>query len=365
MVLLVTGCDRSPVCIGFAGPLTGPYSDLGVHGRNGAQLALEEINASGGIAGRRLELLVRDDHGSAEGAIQADSDLIQAGARAIIGHMTSAQSVAALPLIQEAEIVLLSPTTSTPELSGIKDYFFRVQPSTDTAAVVLAEYAARDMGLSRLAAVLDMGNKAYAEPFHRHFSQTFFALGGSLGTPKDIESGSSPNWVEIAHALHDEDHDGVFAILSARDLAALAQAMTSLGLNPRIFSSGWAMTEDLLQAGGRTVENIVFAGHTFQERKHPEHMAFQGRYQQRFGHSPSFAAAYAYDAMRILAVALEKTKGRRAGLPEALSTIQDYPGLHWPITIDAYGDTISPIYITTVQDGQFIALQHVMPCDNQ
>jgi len=365
VALLIAGCDRSPMLIGFAGPLTGPYSDLGVHGRNGVQLAMEEINAAGGVAGRRLELLVRDDHGSAEGAVQADEEMIRAGVRAIIGHMTSAQSVAVLPLIQKSEVVLLSPTTSTPELNGIKDYFFRVQPSTDTAAVALAGYAAREMGLSRLAVVLDMGNRAYTESFYRHFLLTFTDHGGSLGVLRNIDSGVSPDWVDIALLLDSEEHDGVFAILSARDLAALAQAMNSQGLSPSILSSGWAMTEDLLQVGGRTVENIVFAGHTFQERKNPEHIAFQKRYQQRFGHSPSFAAAYAYDAMRVLAVALETTKGRRAGLPGALSDIRDFPGLHWPITIDLFGDTISPIYITTVRDGQFVALQQLMPLENQ
>jgi branched-chain amino acid transport system substrate-binding protein len=360
---VLVGCDRSTLPVGFAGPLTGPYSDLGVHGRNGAQLAAEEIDAAGGVAGRRLELRVRDDFGTDEGAIQADAELIRAGVRAIVGHMTSSQSVAAMPQMEAAGMVLLSPTASTPELSGIRDHFFRVQPSTDAAAEALARYAVRDLGLTRMAVVMDMGNPAYAEPFHRHFARTFAALGGSLDPPAILDSRDVPDWEVVALALAERDREGVLVVLSARDLAALAQALSARGLNARLFSSGWAMTEDLLQMGGRTVENIVFSGHTFQDMETPALRAFRERYRARFGHAPSFAAAYAYDALRVLARALERTRGRRAGLPEALTGIRDFPGLHWPISIDEYGDTRSPMFITAVRDGRFVALRRFAPPD--
>ena len=357
--LLVLACDKRSIQIGFAGPLSGPYADLGVHGRNGAQLALEKINVAGGVAGRGLELVVRDDKGTIQGAVQAAEELIQARVTAIIGHMTSAQSVAALPVAQEAGMVLLSPTTSTPKLSGIKDVFFRVQPSTDTAAEALAEYAARDMGLTRLASVRDLDNQAYSWAFHQHFQQTFAAYGGTLVSELTVSSSSSPDWLAVARDLTEIAPEAVLFILSARDAAALAQALHALGQVVTVFSSGWAMTEELFSAGGRTVERIIFAGQTFYDEPSPALQDFEVRYQRRFGHWPSFAARYAYDAMHVLALALEQTRGRREGLPEALTTIRDYPGLDWPISIDPYGDTVSPIYITMVRDGQFTFLKKV------
>lgn len=357
--LLVLACDKRSIQIGFAGPLSGPYADLGVHGRNGAQLALEKINAAGGVAGRVLELVVRDDKGTIHGAVQAAEELIQARVTAIIGHMTSAQSVAALPVAQEAGMVLLSPTTSTPELSGIKDVFFRVQPSTDTAAEALAEYAIRDMGLTRLASVWDLDNLAYSRAFHQHFQQTFAAYGGTLLSELTVSSSSSPDWLVVAKDLTEIAPEAVLFILSARDAAALVQALHALGQFMTVFSSGWAMTEELFSAGGRTVERIIFAGQTFHDEPSPALRAFEERYQRRFGHWPSFAARYAYDAMHVLALALEQTRGRREGLPEALTTIRDYPGLDWPISIDPFGDTVSPIFITMVRDGQFTLLKKV------
>ncbi|TVQ98575.1 MAG: amino acid ABC transporter substrate-binding protein [Desulfovibrionales bacterium] len=357
--LLVTACGQRPVRIGFAGPLTGPYSDLGVHGRNGAQLALEEINALGGVAGRRLELVVQDDGGTEDGAVEAIAKLIQARVVSIIGHMTSAQSIAALPVAQEAGMILLSPTTSTPELSGIKDVFFRIQPSTDTAAMVLAEYAALDMGLDRIASVRDEANQGYSAPFHHAFAQEFQVHGGDIVLELTVKSRDYPDWLKVAEALNKIDPQAVLFILSARDAAALAQAMHLKGQFLPVISSGWAMTDELFTAGGRTVEKIIFAGHTFRQKPSEAYSRFEQHYRERFGHWPSFAARYAYDALHVMALGLERTQGSRNGLAEALSKIRDYPGLDWPITIDAYGDTFGPIFVTMVRDGQFTTLKKI------
>ena len=358
--LLLCACEKPPIRIGFSGTLTGPYADLGVHGRNGVQLALEEINQKGGVAGRRLELVIRDDKGSSDGAIQADRELIQAKVAAIIGHMTSAQSVAALPLIQQAEMVLLSPTTSTPELSGIKDFFFRVQPATDKVAMALARHAVLEKGFLHLGTVRDLRNKAFSEPFHHFFMKEFQALCGTLHLEKTISPAETPDWEGLARELSQIKPQALLVILSARDAAALAQTLHARNLSLPLLSSNWAMTEDLLTAGGKTVETVIFAAHTFRENPSPQYQMFLQRYFDRFGHLPSFAAEYAYDAMHILALALEKTRGKREGLPQALTHTQDYPGLHWPISLDAFGDTLSPIYILEVQEGRFESIRQIL-----
>ncbi|MCW7753077.1 ABC transporter substrate-binding protein [Desulfobotulus sp. H1] len=350
---LISSCEKKPLVIGFAGPLTGPYADMGVHGRNGAHLALEEINARGGIAGRRLVLLSRDDFGTDEGAFLACEGLIQAGVTAILGHMTSSQSMAALPAAQQASMVLLSPTTSTPELSGIDDMFFRVQPTTDTAARALAAYAAQERQLLHIGTVRDLNNRGFADPFHQAFSEIFQRYGGKISPELTLYSTGAPNWDSLAAQLGEEGFDALLVILAARDAAALAQALHARGIRFPLLSSNWAMTEELFTAGGRTVETIIFAGHTFSEKQSPQYQQFLKNYSKRYGHWPSFAAEYAYDAMRVLAEALERTGGKNRGLPAALLQTQNFAGLHWPISIDPYGDVRSPIYITEVQGGRF------------
>jgi len=349
--------SRSPVAVGFAGPLTGPYSDLGVHGRNGVRLAVEEINARGGINGRRLELEVRDDKGTVDGAKEATAGLIESGVVAVIGHMTSQQSMSALPVATEMDTVLLSPTTSTPELTGIKDNFFRVHPGIDRSARALALFASEERSKNQLCTIIDMDNEYYTGSYKNHFVQEFKSRGGKVLYKKEIRSSSRPDWHYIVQDLLKCSSKGFFMSLSARDTASLVQAVQAIGVTAELFSSGWAMTGELQRVGGRTVEGMVFSSSTFQEEPRPAFQTFQEHYRGRFGEKPSFAAAFAYDATQVLALALKKTGGRKSGLKKALTGIQDYPGLYWPISIDKYGDVTSPQYIIQIQNGKFQTVQ--------
>ena len=344
--------NRSPVVVGFAGPLTGPYSDLGVNGRNGARLAVEEINDRGGIDGRKMELLVRNDKGLCDEAAQATAELIDSGAQAIIGHMTSQQTISALPVAAEKGVVLLSPTTSTPKLSGIKDNFFRIQPSTDQHAIALARYVFHEKEIDTLCTLRDMDNEIYADSFEKHFVQEFKSAGGEVTNRKKLYASRSQDWLQIADDLQLCSEQGLFLAVSGRDAVNLVQAIDNTGLSPDIFSSGWAMTRELLRAGGRTVENMTFVTTTSQENLGTDYYEFAKNYRSRFGSEPSFAAAMAYDAAHILALALEESSGDR-GLEQALTEIRDYPGLYWPITIDEYGDVTSPVTIVQVREGEF------------
>ena len=119
MVVLTACLKKEPIQVGLAAEITGKHSEIGVFVRNGTELAFEEINAAGGVSGRKLALLVRDDLGTAEGARQADRELIRAGVVAIIGHATSQQTLHGREVTEGAQIVLISPTTSTPALDGI------------------------------------------------------------------------------------------------------------------------------------------------------------------------------------------------------------------------------------------------------
>ena len=128
LICFFISCEmKEPVKIGYAGGLTGRVADLGIAGRDGVILAVEEINSAGGINGREVKLLVKDDKQDAETAVNVNEELIQQGVAAIIGHMTSSMSKAGVKAINDKKVFMLSPTTSTNELTGLDDYFFRLE----------------------------------------------------------------------------------------------------------------------------------------------------------------------------------------------------------------------------------------------
>jgi len=349
----VSSCAEKTIQVGYAGPLTGGYSDLGVQGRNGAMLAVEEINNSGGVAGKTLALIARNDKNSSVTAKKVDRDLIEKEVVAIIGHMTSNQSIAALPVVEKAEIVMLSPTTSTPKLSNKKDMFFRVQGATDFPALALGRFAFEELGIKTANLLCDTANMAYAEPFKENFIHAFQNSGGTVNGECTFFSEQRKDWDTIMSCLNSGNPDGILTITSARDTAELLQVIDTRSINVEIVSSGWAATGSLLSYGGNAVNGLIIARTEFANHGSDRYNAFTKKYQKRFGRTPSFAAVQAYDAVKVLAKALEKTGGKKKGLPQALVDIDNFPGLFRSININEYGDMMTSVFIMEVRNGTF------------
>ena len=344
--------DRTPVKIGFSGQLTGKFSDLGVQGRNGAILAVETLNAAGGILGRPLVLLAEDDLDTPAGAIAADNSLLRQGAVAIIGHMTSNQTLAAMPAIREAKAILVSPTSATPVLTGIRDSFFRVIPTNAQWASALARHALGE-GRSRAFFVGDSDNTGYTDAFREVFTQSFTAGGGVIAGEWLYAARSGTDWSHAAAAIMNAKPDVVVACTSARDLVGLAQVLQPNERGIRVMGPTWPSTLDLLLLGGRNVESFEFVTNYTDDNERAEFTQFRERYRKRFGWEPSFAAAYAYEAVELLAHALSKTGGSREGLAEALVDGFQHPGIIGPFSLDTFGDVKRPSFVIHVANGHY------------
>ncbi len=347
--------------IGFAGPLTGTYSDLGVAGRNGAQLAIEEMNQATGLRGLTLRLQAVDDQGSNAGAKQAAERLIQSEALAVIGHMTSDQCLAALPVYEEHGKVLLSPTASTPLLSGRKDLFFRIQPATDLAARAAAGYIVDVLKLKRLCIVYDLNNEAFARPYADDFRKRAQGLGARVCKFVSFSSRERTVWENIAQELASRGPEAVFIIASARNTAGLAKHIRAEDAGCRLFSSEWARTEKLLEFGSEYVEGLTLV-QLHSERAAPKRFkSFAKGYRDRFGKTANYAAAQGYNAARLLVRGLKKADLQTQDLPARLPEIKDFAGLYGPINLNPCGDFFSSIHLCRVKNGSFVYLTKISP----
>lgn len=358
----VTCCGGpEPIRIGFAGQLIGAYSDGGVNARNGAQLAVEHINAAGGIQGRPLELVVRDDRNSLGTALAVDRELSDMGVVAVIGHMTSTLCAEVVPYLADMDLILISPTSSTPELAGIDDLFFRVTTPTDVMARGLARYAARDMGLDRVFVVLDLDNAGYSEPYTEYFSASFQEAGGEIAGVERFASSGNADWESVTQALRRSGSQGLLVVASPRDTAALARHLSAQGLEPALLVSPWSMNPALPRDGGSSVEGAVSCHDYAEDMRLESLVSFRNAFQERFGLRPSHPAITGYEAVQILARALEETGGSRQGLEQALGSIRDFPGVLGPVTMDDAGDVVRPTYIIAIKQG---VITLVAPADS-
>ncbi len=355
LLLLIYGCEKPTIPIGFAGVVTGPYADLGIHARNGARLAVEEINDRGGIVGSRLELIVRNDEGSVEGAREALKSLAALGVVTVIGHMLSTQCLEVLPLLQELDLPLISPVASSSLLSGKKDLFFRMRPDTDAPARALARYLVAK-GWRRVAVTYDAKNPSYTSPWVSAFSEALTSLGGQVLIREPFSPlDDVPLTLSILRLLNDAP-DAVLIVASATDTARVVRRLVRFKPEARLFGVGWAQTDRLLTDGGSSVEQLVLATNDPPVEAPPLARDFVHAYRSRFGVTPSFASARGYDAVRFLSMALEKTQGRREGLAEALSQPRVFEGVLGPLAMDGFGDAHGQSYLVGVRDGRFVLM---------
>ncbi|ACS81199.1 ABC transporter substrate-binding protein [Maridesulfovibrio salexigens] len=357
LCLSLSACSDDPIRLGFSGTLKGKYSDLGVQGRNGALLAVEDINEAGGIDGRKIELIVRDDQNTPEGAVKADKELIAEGVSVIIGHMTSSQSMTAVRDMADSNVVYISPTTSTPLLQGIKDNFFRVIPTLTDLSKGLAEYSVDELDKRRLAVVWDNSNPAFTAPYKDVFVEKFAAKGGDfVGAVSVGKHEGSIDWQKVVDELKGMNPDTVVMVTSARDLAGFAQFCTLNKTNWTILSSMWGYTKELIQTGGKSVEGIIFVVHFAEDDPEKLYVDFKDRFIKRFGWPPNFAAVFGYQAVQVFAEAVKRNGGRTKGLGGAITGISFDDSLVGPFEIDEFGDVKRNGHIVTVKDGHFVTV---------
>ena len=355
--LLISACETNqPILVGFSAGLTGRNGELGVDGRDGALLAVETLNNGGGVNGRPLKLIVRDDLSTAEGAQTADAELVQEGVVAIVGHMTSETMVAVFPKIQDTGIIYLSPTVSTPQLAGIKDNFFRLIPVNSYSASQLAIYAFDSLKLRKAVAFYDVSNQSFTKTYMDGFVNQFRDKGGDIAAEYAFSSPDEPDFRPMLMDAKTLQPDCVLVIASAVDTALIAQQVTLIGLDAQLLTSNWALTDDLIQNGGQAVEGILAVVSHDENNQSQRYLDFTKRFEERYGRRATFAAGYGYEAIMVLAAALKSTDGGPEGLNNALLKIQGFDGVHGQISFDEFGDVRRTLYLIAVDNGNFKTL---------
>lgn len=356
--LLVAGAlpacaPRDPIRLGFLGGLSGRIADLGIGGRNGTQLAVDDLNAGGGIGGRRIELLTRDDQQNAEVARRQATELFDAGIVCLIGPMTSQMALAMLPLAEQRGIPVVSPLSGSNTFSGRKDLFFRVVADAERSARQLGSALYR-RGLRRLLPVTDVGNAAFTRGWNDALAGQFAADGGAVLAPIEYTAGPEVRFVELAQRVAALDADGMAIAASAADCTVLVQQARRLRPGLAAGLSVWAGTEELPSMGGRALDGVIVTQFFDRFSRAPRWLDFAARYTARFGASPGYTAMNGYDATLMVATALRAAAPE--ALPDALRAVRTFDGLQRQLTFDEFGDCLSLPYIAELRNGQYGAM---------
>jgi branched-chain amino acid transport system substrate-binding protein len=321
--------------IGFYGALTGPEATFAISGRNGARLAIDEINRGGGLLGKKLDLLTEDDRNDPSEAASAVSKLITRNhVVALIGENASSRTLAAAPIAQEYQVPMVSPTSTNVDVTKKGDYIFRVCFIDPSQGKALALFA-RDNLKAQTASVLIDAKSDYSVGLAGAFRSQFEARGGRVVSELKYAEGDSDFSAQLT-SIRSKNPDVLFIPGYYTDAGLIARQARGLGIASALLGGdGWDSPK-LAEIGGASVEGAYFSNHYSVDDPAPAVRAFVAAYTKAYGAEPDSIAATSYDAARLIVDAIRRagsTEGRR--VRDALAATKEFAGVTGSITMDA------------------------------
>lgn len=345
--------DEAPIRLGVIAGISGGNADLGQAGRNGFMLAVEEVNRAGGINGRPIELVIRDDGNSRDAATAAAKDLVKKQVAAIVGPFTSSMAAAVRSVTEPNGMLVFSPTASSVQFYGRDDHFFRLCSTSTDNAEYYAEFLAERRRHKRVSMAVDQTNPVFSKSFVSAFSKKFQSLGGEIVVEAWTDFRALVGYDDLVDSLREPKPDAVFLVANAVDAARTIQQFRKEDSTTEIVVVEWAGTQQLIELGGKAVEGVeilqVFNKFGTEER----YVRFVAAFMSRFDADPSFSSVIAYEVIQVLRKAMEKQKDGQS-LKEAILANRPYQGLQQTLTIDQYGDTVRNSHFVVVQGTEFV-----------
>ena len=353
LALIIAACSPSePIRLGVLAGLSGRVSDLGGPTRNGALLAVEEFNAQGGLDGRRIDVIVRDDQHDVMTARRAVAELIANDVVAIIGPATSAIAVGVVDLVNEAEVMMISGSVTTNELADRDDHFLRVLSPTRDHAAAVADFFDQQTNIRSFTAIYDTTNRSYSESWLSDFTTRFEQNGGVRTAAISFASGDPQQLLAAAEEAVAGGPDMVVLIANSVDAALLAKQIKVLDETIQVATSEWAGTERLIELGGRYVEGAYVPQYFDRDNDDPDYQDFRRRYVERFGQEPGFPGVASYNATNAIIDAL-RHKADRQSLIDYILAKGRFDGIQGPIHFNQFGDGDTRTYVTQIKGGVF------------
>ncbi len=357
LFLMAAGCGdastaQGPILVGEFGSLTGSEATFGQSTHNGIMLAIDEINASGGIAGRPLEVKTYDDEGKTQQAGTVVTRLVtQDKVVAILGEVASSLSIAGGRVAQQYGVPMISPSSTNAAVTEIGDKIFRVCFIDAFQGYVVARFATENLGARKVAVLYDQ-SAAYSKGLKDDFGKALTGMGGTVVTEAAYEKGASDFSAQLT-AIRDLSPDAIFIPGYYTDVGNIALQARKLGMTvPLLGGDGWDSSK-LAEIGGEAIEGAYYSNHYAPEETRPAVQKFVTAYQAKFGSVPDGLAALGYDAAHILADAMKRSPDLSGpALAQAIAATKDFPGVTGSITIDPQRNASKPAVMVQMKGGR-------------
>jgi len=350
-----------PVKLGFFMSITGRDASFGEAALRGARLAIDDLNATDGILGRPVELVVEDNRSlPGESATAVKKLIARDKVVALIGECASSRTLEAAPIAQNAGLPLITPASTNPKVTAVGDCIFRMCFADPFQGEVLANYAWKKLGLRRAALLIDPGSP-YSTGLAEVFSRTFTALGGQIVASQKYSGGDKDLRAQLT-AIRSANPDTIFLPGYYVEAGLAAQQAAELNLRATLLGGDGFEAPQLIEIGGAALNGTYYSTHYAAESTNPASKRFVAAYQARHGSAPVGLAALTYDSIQLVADAITRAgTTERAALKKALANTRDFPGVTGRTSFDDHRDAVKEAAIITVRDGRCVFVDSIRP----
>jgi len=364
--LLPLGCkktstgDATEIVIGEYASLTGDTASFGQSSHKGTQMAIDEINAAGGLLGKKVKLITEDDQSKAgEAATVARKLISRDRVVALLGEVASSKSLEAAPIAQQSKIPMISPASTNPKVTEVGDYVFRICFIDPFQGTVMSKFAL-GKGWKKVAILTDV-KQDYSVGLSQFFKEHFTKNGGTIVTEQSYSSRDTDFSAQLT-SIRGAAPEAILASGYYTEAGLIAKQSRQLGLTvPLLGGDGWD-SPSLVEVGGTAMEGNFFSNHFSPEDQSPVVRDFLKKVREKFKVEGDAMMALGYDSAMLLADAIKRAgTTESAKLRDAIAATKDFAGVTGTITINEQRNATKPAVILTIKDGKFSYVETVTP----
>lgn len=347
---LLSGCTKkeNEIVIGEYDSLTGSDATFGLSTNKGVRLALDEVNAAGGVKGKKISLVTLDDQGKNEEAASATTRLItQNNVVAILGGVASGRSKAAAPIAQSHGVPFVSPASTNPDVTKVGDYVFRVCFIDPFQGLVMAKFASENLKVKKVAILRDVKND-YSVGLADVFAAEFKKRGGEIVTDLSYQAGDIDFKAQLTQ-IRSKNPDAIYVPGYYTEVGLIAQQARQLGLKvPLMGGDGWD-SDKLYEIGKEAINGNYYSNHYTTESTDPAVTEFIKKFKAKYNETPDALAALGYDAAKILVAAIERAPDLSGkAIRDELAKTKDFPGVTGKISLNENRDAVKSAVVIQV-----------------
>ncbi|HEY4222835.1 MAG TPA: ABC transporter substrate-binding protein [Myxococcota bacterium] len=362
-----TGAPKDNIILlGEVGSLTGSEATFGESTKRGVEMAVDEVNAAGGVTladgtKKLVDVRVYDDQGKPEEAANAVTRLIsQDHVKVILGEVASSNSLAMAPKAQAAQTPMITPSSTNVAVTQKGDYIFRVCFLDDFQGKAMAQFAHDTLKVNNVAILKD--NKSdYSLGLAKVFSEEFTKMGGKIAGEEAYSKGDTDFRGQLT-ALKGKKPDAIYVPGYYTDVGVVGRQARELGIKaPLLGGDGWE-SEKLFELGGSAIEGSYYTNHYSPDDPKPEVQKFVKAFSDKYGSKPESLAALGYDAARVAIAAIARAKDLTGpSIRDEIAKTKDFAGVAGTITLDANRNAVKPAVVLQVKGGKAVYAATVNP----